>query len=112
MIRIDKQQVLIALFRHIGRGNGTSARELVIEICGRSSTASERTLREAIVQLRLDGHHVCGHPNHGYYLAKDDAELDATCTFLYDRAMTSLTQISAMKRVSLPDLRGQLKLPT
>jgi hypothetical protein len=31
--------------------------------------------------------------------------------FLYHRAMTSLKQVAAMKRVSLPDFRGQLNLP-
>jgi hypothetical protein len=36
----------------------------------------------------------------------------STCNFLYDRAMTSLRQIATMRRVSLPDLRGQLHLPT
>ena len=84
----------------------------MIEIRGKSNAAAERSLRDAVVRLRLDGHHICAHPRDGYYLAETDRELDATCIFLYERAMTSLSQISAMKRVSLPDLRGQLRLPT
>jgi hypothetical protein len=54
---------------------------------------------------------VCGHPSTGYHLAGTAAELDRTCEFLFGRSMTSLKQVSAMKRVTLPDLRGQLGLP-
>jgi hypothetical protein len=48
-------------------------------------------------------------PNHP--LAATEEELNRTCLYLHDRAMTSLRQVAAMKRVSLPDLRGQLRLP-
>jgi hypothetical protein len=44
-------------------------------------------------------------------LASTSAELDSTCEFLFGRSMTSLRQVSAMRRVTLPDLRGQLGLP-
>ena len=51
--------------------------------------------------------------NHGdgCFLAETPEELNATCEFLYSRAMTSLTQVARMKRKALPDLRGQLGLP-
>ncbi len=111
-IEITAPRVLDALSRHIGRGNGVSAAELVEEITGRRCPRSERDLRREIVILRLQGHHICGRPETGYYMARRAEELDDTCEFLYERAMTSLTQIAAMKRISLPDLRGQLKLPT
>lgn len=106
--------VLAALSHHIGAANGVRGDLLVCEITGDPThdPVAERNLREIIVRLRLDGHHVCAHPSRGYFLAANAEELDATCTFLYDRAMTTLTQIAAMKRISLPDLRGQLHLPT
>jgi len=110
---ITPDTVLAALSRHIGAVNGVRADELVGEITGHASTPrDERDLRDMIVKLRNDGHHICAHPGGGYYLAATDAELDATCSFLFERAMTTLKQIAAMKRVSLPDLRGQLHLPT
>lgn len=40
------------------------------------------------------------------------AARSAPALYLYRRAMTSLAQVSAMQRVSLPDLRGQIHLPT
>lgn len=110
---ITRESVLAALSRHIGRAHGVTARALVSEIAGMfAEAAHERELRHVIEELRRDGQHICGHPSTGYYLAESDAELDETCRFLFNRAMTSLTQVAAMRRVSLPDLRGQLRLPT
>ncbi|MBS0212346.1 MAG: hypothetical protein JSR26_04080 [Proteobacteria bacterium] len=93
-----------------GAANGMTARQVVQAICGFSTAFGERRLRTIVVALREAGHAVCADPTHGYFMATTDAELDAACEFLYDRALTSLRQISAMKRVALPDLRGQLAL--
>jgi len=103
--------VLDVLGDHPGMVNGITARDLVAKICGFSTGAGERHLRQIIEALRRQGHPIGAHPSHGYFMAETDAELDASCEFLYARAMTSLQQISAMKRVALPDLRGQLRLP-
>lgn len=113
MSTITHDSVLAVLARHIGSRRGVRADVLVREITGQSSTpADERELRTVITRLRENGHHICAHPGSGYFIAQTDSELDAACEFLYERAMTSLRQIAAMKRVSMPDLRGQLHLPT
>jgi len=110
---INEDTVLAALARHIGEAKGVTARELVVEITGRpDSELQVRDLRHVIEHLRRGGHHICAHPGAGYYMAANTAELDRTCMFLYDRAMTTLMQISRMKNVALPDIRGQMKLPT
>lgn len=95
----------------VGECHGQTAEQLVLAITGSKSVADERRLRQVIEALRTAGHRVCSHPSHGYYLAASDKELDRSCGFLIDRAMTTLRQVSAMKRVALPDLRGQLGLP-
>lgn len=109
---LSRDTVLIALSEHIGAPRGVSAAELVREITGSTlpDVAAERYLREIIVSLRLDGFHVCAHPARGYFMAADIDELNQTCRFLFDRSMTSLKQVAAMKRVALPDLEGQLRL--
>lgn len=110
---ITKDSVIEVLSRHIGVGNGIHASELVGRITGLYEDATlQRQLRTVIEELRREGNHVCGTPRTGYYLAANADELDRTCSFLYVRALTTLSQIAAMKRVSLPDLRGQLHLPT
>jgi len=108
---ISLDSVLGALRGRVGETNGCTARELVLAISGRISTADERRLRQVVMALRLAGHPVCGTPDTGYFFAANAAELDRTCVWLYGRSMTTLRQVSAMKRVTLPDLRGQLGLP-
>ncbi len=111
---ITKQRVLNAFSSHIGRKKGIRAKNLVAEITGNWAErlfGAERQLRHIIVELRKEGHHICGSPSTGYFIAENEKELNETCEFLYHRAMTSLEQISKMKKTSLPDLRGQLRLP-
>jgi hypothetical protein len=114
MPQITPSSVLTELQHHIGADKGIHVRELVYRITGDlfRSDAMERRVREIVTELRMDGQHVCGHPSTGYYMAATPEELQATCEFLFSRAMTGLQQISRMKNVSLPDLRGQLHLPT
>ena len=107
---LTPETVLECLRLRIGEQNGISARDLVVEIAHRESTADERRLRQIIEKLRSEGHQVCAHPQTGYYLAASDSELQRTLDFLYRRAMTSMRQISAMNRVAIPELRGQLGL--
>jgi hypothetical protein len=111
---LTSTSVLQALSQHIGRNQGITAAQLVCEILCLpvSDPVEERRLRRIVEDLRREGHHVCAHPTDGYFIAATASELDDTCAFLYERAMTSLKQIAAMKRISLPDLRGQLHLPT
>ena len=109
---MNRESTLLAvLSRHIGSRRGISAAALARAVYGPGAGAGdERRIRHMVAELRAQGEHICADPRHGYFIAKTEAELDDTCRFLYDRAMTSLSQISAMKRVSLPDLAGQLRI--
>ena len=107
----DADRLLAALADHIGADHGISVEQLAFRIYGPGATQrDQRMIRRLVVELRRAGEHICADPAHGYFMAETDAELNDTCRFLYDRALTSLTQISAMKRVSLPDLAGQLRI--
>lgn len=110
---LTRDTLLAALRQHIGRRHGLTATALCREVLGDQPTSGdERHLRELVVELRLEGHHVCAHPREGYFLADSADELEETCNFLRSRSMSGLQQISAMKRVSIPDLVGQLRLPS
>jgi hypothetical protein len=110
---ITRDALLVALRHHIGRRNGVTVTALAREILGTEPTrGAERLVRTLVVELRREGHHVCAHPASGYYLAETPEELADCIAFLRERAMSSLEQIAAMKHVSLPDLFGQLHLPT
>ncbi|CAA0103289.1 hypothetical protein [Zhongshania aliphaticivorans] len=114
MSDISPDRVLFVLSRHIGEDNGVSVTKLAQEVTDSLlvSSGDERAIRAAVVSLRKSGHHVCAHPGSGYFLASTELELVRSCSYLFDRAMCSLEQVAAMRRESLPDLRGQLRLPT
>lgn len=107
---LNPSLVLDVLGDHVGADSGICARDLVRKVCGVSTTGGERRLRNVIVALRKAGHPIGGMPETGYFLARTDTELDDTCEFLYSRAMTTLEQVAVLRRVALPDLRGQLRL--
>ena len=110
---IDTDALLVALRNHIGKSNGVTVTALAREVLGAEPTrGDERIVRRLVVELRRAGHHVCAHPASGYYLAANADELADTIAFLRERAMSSLEQIAAMKHVSVPDLFGQMRLPT
>lgn len=111
---ITASLVLGILGGHIGAEHGINADQLARKCTGvdQRDPGAERLVRKLIQELRTEGFHICGTPDAGYFLAASAEELDRTCAFLYARAMTTLTQIARMKKVSVPDLRGQLKLPT
>ena len=60
----------------------------------------------------MDGIAVCGTPETGYYIAADAEELQQTIDFLKHRALHSLTLASRMSKIPMPDLIGQLHVPT
>jgi hypothetical protein len=108
---ITPETVLAALQRRLGKANGVTATQLVIELAEGASAADERRLRDCVVFLRTQGHPVCALPAHGYFIAANEDELNESCHHLLERAKTSLQQAYAQKRVAMPDLAGQLGLP-
>ena len=107
----EQQALLARLQCHIGANAGIRIEPLTRAVFGpNAGEAYQRRVRKLVEALRRKGHHICADPVHGYFIAKTEKELNETCGFLYRRALTSLTQISAMKRVSLPDLAGQLNI--
>ena len=108
---LTPDSVLSTLQARRGAVNGVSARDLVFLVTGRTNPADERKLRQVIEKLRNDGHPICAHPVTGYHFAATASELDSTCQFLVARMHSTLRQVTAMKRVAMPDLYGQLGLP-
>ena len=112
MSRITPEIVLKTLRdNHCGQHNGVHVKSLAAEILMTAPTSlDERHIRYAVLELRKQGRPICGHPQSGYFYAVDSSEVDATCEFLYSRAMTTLSQVAHLKRRAIPDIRGQLGL--
>lgn len=112
-MKFTKDDVLNCLAeRHAGRGNGVGADRLVMELTGAEGTTNSlRLLRSYIEALRRDCVTVCGTPETGYFYSERQDDINETCEWLYQRAMTTLTQVSRMKKRPDPNLREQLSLP-
>jgi hypothetical protein len=113
-VTITRDLVLAALARHVGRDKGVRIQELVYEITGETlrSEGAERKVRELVSELRESGVAICAYPGDGYYIAGSAEELEQCCAFLRSRAMHSLVLESRLRKITLPELLGQLRLET
>lgn len=107
MPRPTKTDLVVLLYRHIGREQGITAAAIAAEL-----GCTPRLVRELVTELRMDEYAVCGHPASGYFIAATDEEIEQTCAFLRSRAMHSLVLESKLRRRPLADLVGQLRLKT
>lgn len=108
---LNLETVRTCLQAQVGRDQALKAAEIVELATGqRSSADRERRLRELIKQLRLAGDPVCSHSAHGYYWAAEPQEIEAACQWLRGKALSSLAQVSTLRRVALPPVAGQLTL--
>lgn len=99
--------LLTLLVRHIGRDNGIPVKGISAEL-----DVTDRQVRELVTSLRMNGVAVCGTPRNGYYIAANEAEAEETLQFMTNRALHSLTLVSRMRNIAMPDLLGQIHLPT
>jgi hypothetical protein len=104
---ITRTDLEMLLEQHIGEDRGITARAIAEALA-----CTERLVRELVTELRMDGRAVCGHPATGYFIAATREELERTCAFLRERAMHSLVLEARLRKMPLPDLIGQLRLPT
>lgn len=114
MLTVTPDQVLAQLMQHQGRASGIHVHELAMRITGQAchTEAQERAVRKLVAQLRLDGHAICAHPAHGYFMAETAEELDETCKFLRSRALSSLKAESRMRQITVTELLGQFQRET
>ena len=68
-----------------------------------------RILRSLVEQLRRDGCPI-GHGNGGYFWADDPADLDLTIRWFHARALASLRQERALRRVPFAQVLEQHRL--
>lgn len=102
-----KAIVLTVLSRHIGRENGISGKQLALD-----AGVEERQVRKLVSDLRREGAAVCAHPKTGYFVAASAEDIEHTCEFLTSRSLHGLVDASYLKKIPLPDLLGQLHVPT
>lgn len=93
--------------RHIGKHNAISGEDLAYLL-----DTNPRQLRYMTDALIEDGIALCSHPANGYWIAQDATELEETCQFHRSRALHELAKEAKLRKMSLPDLLGQMHLRT
>ncbi|MHB1053500.1 MAG: hypothetical protein ACYCZT_10585 [Thiobacillus sp.] len=103
----SKHDLFSILAVRVGAHNGAS-----VDALARQLDIMPRHVRSLVSDLRMDGIAVCGTPRTGYYIAATPEEMEETCQFLRNRAMHSLQLESRLRKIPMPDLLGQLHVPT
>jgi hypothetical protein len=110
---INPEAVLTLIQQCVGKQSAMRATDMVRALTNQAPTgALTRRLREQIMALRDSGWPICAHPVYGYWWPASPDELEAVCNFHWQRAISSLRQISRQRRLGKPALAGQLNLPT
>ena len=106
LLQAERASELRQLLSHrIGKTSGIHLTGLI-----EAMLLNGRLIRKCIEALRMEGLHICGKPDTGYYIAATPDELEETINFLEKRAVKSFRQIAAMKKVGLQALYQQMSL--
>jgi hypothetical protein len=111
-LEVMLSRVLAELSGRIGRQKAIGMGELYSRVFGRSWSNrinDTRPVRDLVEILRFRGHRICSDQT-GYWLASTDSELLDYCAADTKKALKILKKVGNMRRVSLPDLLGQLRL--
>lgn len=92
---------------HVGRDLSISGAHLA-----KALNTNPRQLRHLTDEAIKAGIALCSHPAHGYWIALTAEELEYACQFHRSRALHELHKEALLRRMSLPDLLGQLHLNT
>lgn len=110
-------RLMMTMMRHPGRAKAIGMGELYEEIYGepwQHRINDTRKLRKLITfARRRHGLPICSSASPGgggYWLASVDTELEDYTKRMTAKAVKLLSQVSVMKKMSMPELLGQLKL--
>jgi hypothetical protein len=112
----QRVRVLTILAGHIGSHNAIGMGELYEEVFGEPwehRINDTRALRKVITALRSEGVPICSAADReggGYYLAAAGSELSSYLRRSEIRALKILKRNARIKRISLPDYLGQMRL--
>jgi hypothetical protein len=112
----NRNRLKSALFDHVGEVNAISMTALYEAVFNRpwnNKINDTRALRHLITALREDGVPICSVTSSnggGYYIAAATSEFTDFLRKAERRALCILMRNARMKKVSLPEYLGQLKL--
>ena len=111
-----KLKLLQILSRHVGRNRAISMPrlyEMVFDKPYNDKVSDTRPIRRLVTELRFEGVPILSTTSSaggGYYLASAGSELDEYLAKLRKRALKILAMEAKIRKISLPELVGQLQL--
>jgi hypothetical protein len=112
-----KARLFEALFDHVGKEHAVGADVLYTEVFGEKvphKINDTKPLRKLITAIRGQGRaiaSVCSANGGGYYIPRAGSELDDYCRrMLHMPALRKLAMEAKIRKVSLPELIGQMSL--
>lgn len=104
--------IMHILKSHRGKDNAISRGALVDAVNGETPLfpVHERGIREAIKHLVTQHGERIGSCVGGYFLIETFEELEKVCRYYHSYGLSSLFVEARLRRVSLPDLLGQLSM--
>jgi len=112
-----KLKVDLLLQSHLSADNCILMNEIFVSVTGSHIIPNRRydqtrIIRSIIKELREDGRPIGikAGSNGGYFTAQNDEELESTILLFHHRAMSSLKQEAALKRISFSELLEQYEL--
>lgn len=111
-----KTKLLSVLVRHVGRTNAIGMGELFEAVFNKrwnNKVNDTRLIRSLITELRREGLPICSTMDSdggGYYIAAAGSELNDYLRRMERRALLILERNARIKRVSLPEYLGQMRL--
>ncbi len=114
--QMARSRLLMLMPRHIGRSKSIGMGELYERVFGESydhRINDTKRLRKIVTELRNEGVPICSTSDRfggGYYLASAGSELADFCEKLREQALRKLAMEAKIRKISLPELIGQLRL--
>lgn len=110
-----KTRLMMEMYMHVGRSNIVSEAALFSAVFEKPCNSHDiaRPLRSLITELRRDGVAICSSNSKnsgGYWLASAGSELNDYCQKLRIRALKVLGMEAKIRKMTLPDLMGQVQL--
>ncbi len=112
-----RARLLTVMTRHVGASRAIGMGELYSLIFGkewRNRQNDTRALRKLITDARREGIPICsrccGTGTYGYFLAAAGSEMTDYIERLVKQGLKKLVQAARLKKISLPELLGQMAL--
>jgi len=111
-----KSRLKSVLMKHIGPSRKIGMGELFTEVFQESyenRINDTRMIRILVEELQREGIQICSsraNSGGGYWLAATVTELNGYCDVLKTEAIKKLGKVAGLKRMSLPELMGQMAL--